>query len=120
KCFFCHGPDEKKRKGKLRLDIREQALARNAFVPGQADKSELVRRIFTTDADDLMPPPASQRTLTPAQKQLLRKWIAQGAEYEKHWAYVPPVKPPVPSNRNAIDFLVQKRLREIGLEPSHE
>src|SRR5438445_2692259 len=76
-CFFCHGPDPKKRKAKLRLDIREEALAKEAFVPGEPDKSVLVRRIFTTDTDDLMPPPASHKTLSPAQKQLLRRWIAQ-------------------------------------------
>ena len=59
-CFFCHGPDQKKRKAKLRLDIREEVLAKEAFVPGAPDKSELIRRIFTTDTDDLMPPPASR------------------------------------------------------------
>src|ERR1051325_10593525 len=91
-CFFCHGPDPKKRKAKLRLDIREEALAKDAFVPGQPEKSDLIRRIFTTDHDDMMPPPASHKTLTPAQKDLFRRWIAQGAEYEKHWAYIPPVK----------------------------
>src|SRR6266436_6146604 len=74
-CFFCHGPDQKKRKAKLRLDIREEALAKEAFVPGEPDKSELIRRIFTTDTDDLMPPPASHKALTPAQKQLFRRWI---------------------------------------------
>ncbi len=117
-CFFCHGPDPKKRKAKLRLDIREEALARNAFVPGKPEQSELVRRILTSDTDDLMPPPASHKTLTAAQKQLLRRWIAQGAEYQKHWAYVPPVKPPVPPKHAAIDFLVQQRLSEHGLRPS--
>src|ERR1044071_10338373 len=78
-CFFCHGPDPKKRKAKLRLDIREEALAKEAFVPGEPDKSVLIRRIFTSDGDDLMPPPASHKSLTLAQKQLLRRWIAQGA-----------------------------------------
>src|SRR5438552_5729509 len=119
-CFFCHGPDQKKRKAKLRLDIREEALAKEAFVPGAPDKSELIRRIFTTDTDDLMPPPASHKTLTLAQKQLFRRWIAQGAEYQKHWAYLPPVRPSVPANREGIDFLVQQRLTEIGLKPSPE
>src|SRR5437867_1029516 len=120
KCFFCHGPDANKRKGKLRLDIREEALAKKAFVPGKAEESELVRRIFTTDADDQMPPPASHRTLTEAQKQLLRAWIAQGAKYERHWAYLPPARPSVPTGGNGIDFLVQKRLHELGLKPSAE
>src|SRR6266446_858851 len=120
KCFYCHGPDQNKRKAKLRLDVREEALAKKAFVPKKPEASELIRRIFTTDPDDQMPPPASHKTLTAAQKQLLRRWIAEGAEYQKHWAYVPPVKPCVPAGRNGIDFFVQKRLKEIGLKPSSE
>jgi hypothetical protein len=119
-CFFCHGPDPKKRKAKLRLDIREEALAKEAFVPGEPDKSVLIRRVFTTDTEDLMPPPASHKTLTAAQKQLLRRWIAQGAEYQTHWAYLPPVKRAVPENHDGIDFLVQQRLTELGLTPSPE
>src|SRR5881296_1179978 len=114
-CFYCHGPDPNKRKGKLRLDVREEALAKQAIVPGKPNESELVRRIFTKDTDDLMPPPESHKVLTPAQKELLRRWIAEGGEYQNHWAYVPPVKAPVPAGRNGIDFLVQKRLNEIGL-----
>jgi len=119
-CFYCHGPDPNKRKGKLRLDVREEALAKQAIVPGKPGESELVRRIFTKDTDDLMPPPESHKVLTPAQKELLRRWIAEGGEYQNHWAYVPPVKAPVPAGRNGIDFLVQKRLNEIGLTPSPE
>src|SRR5256886_2466229 len=119
-CLFCHGPDKNKRKGKLRLDVREEAIAKRAIVPGEPDESELIKRIFTANADDLMPPPESHKTLTPEQKQLFRRWIAQGAEYQRHWAYVPPVKPSVPAGRNGIDFLVQKRLKEIGLQPSPE
>ena len=119
-CFFCHGPDQNKRKGKLRLDVREEAIAKLAIVPGKPDESKLIQRIFTTDSDDLMPPPESHKTLTPEQKQLFRRWIAQGAEYQKHWAYVPPVKPSVPAGRNGIDYLVEKRLKEIGLQPSPE
>src|SRR5438477_3653307 len=72
KCFYCHGPDQNKRKAKLRLDVREEALAKKAFVPKKPEASELIRRIFTTDPDDQMPPPASHKTLTAAQKQLLR------------------------------------------------
>src|SRR3989454_6988331 len=119
-CFFCHGPDQNKRKGKLRLDVREEAIAKLAIVPGKPDESKLIQRIFTTDTDDLMPPPASHKTLTLAQKQLFRRWIAQGAEYQKHWAYLSPVRPSVPANREGIDFLVQKRLKEIGLKASPE
>src|SRR5437867_8189888 len=120
KCFFCHGPDANKRKAKLRLDVREEAIKKEAFVPGKPDKSELIRRIFTTNTDDLMPPPESHKMLTPLQKELLRRWIAAGAEYQKHWAYLPPVKPPVPASQDGIDFLVQKRLKEAGLRPSPE
>src|SRR5437762_12341182 len=114
-CFFCHGPDKNKRKGKLRLDVREEAIAKQAIVPGKPDESELIKRVFTNNADDLMPPPESHKILAPAQKQLFRRWIAQGAEYQKHWAYMTPVKPSVPAGMNGIDFLVRKRLKEIGL-----
>jgi len=79
-CFFCHGPDKNKRKGKLRLDIREEAIAKNAIVPGKPDDSELMKRILTSNEDDLMPPPESHKTLTRAQKDLLRRWIAQAAD----------------------------------------
>src|SRR5580765_2089119 len=119
-CFSCHGPDPNKRKGKLRLDVREEALAKQAIVPGKPNESELVRRLFTKDPDDLMPPPESHKVLTPAQKELLRRWVAEGAEYQNHWAYVPPVKALVPAARNAVDFLVQQRLKEIGLKPAPE
>ena len=84
KCFFCHGPDQNKRKGKLRLDVREEAIKREAFVPGKPDESELIRRIFATGTDDLMPPAESHKILTPAQKELFRRWIAEDAEYQRH------------------------------------
>src|SRR5689334_17741676 len=95
-CFFCHGPDQNKRKGKLRLDIRAEAL-KKAIVPGQPEASELVKRIFSSDEDEVMPPPKSQKKLTARQKELLRRWIADGAEYQAHWAYLPPVKPAAPA-----------------------
>ncbi|MBI4661296.1 MAG: PSD1 domain-containing protein [Verrucomicrobia bacterium] len=124
-CFACHGPDTKKLKGGLRLDLRDQALkpaksGQIAIVPGKPSESELVRRIVTQDEDDLMPPPESHKVLTQAQKELLRRWIAEGAEYQGHWAYLPPVQPPVPGTWNAIDFLVQRRLTDLGLQPSPE
>ena len=119
-CFFCHGPDEKKREAKLRLDIREDAIAKKAFIPGKPDQSELVKRIFTKDADDLMPPPDSHKKLTAAQKDLLKRWVAEGAEYQTHWAYVSPVKAAVPAGQNAVDHLVQARLKTLGLKPSPE
>ena len=118
KCFYCHGPDQNKRKGKFRLDVREDAVAKKAIVPGQPDESEMIRRIRATAEDEVMPPPDSHKRLTPAQKELLRRWIAAGAKYEAHWAYVPPVKPATPPDKNAIDVLVRQRLRELGLKPS--
>src|SRR5436309_952923 len=95
-CFSCHGPDKNKRKAKLRLDVREVAVEKEAIIPGKPDESELVKRIYTTDADDVMPPPETHKTLTPEQKEMLKRWIAQGAEYEPHWAYVKPVRPAIP------------------------
>lgn len=118
-CFACHGPDANERKGKLRLDVREAALEKKAIVPGKPDESELIARIETTDEDDLMPPAESHKTLTPAQKQLLRDWIAQGAVYEGHWSYVPPVKPAVPAGQNGIDHLAAARRQAQGLEPGN-
>jgi hypothetical protein len=117
-CFYCHGPDGNHRKAKLRLDMREDALQSEAFIPGEAEKSELVRRIFTADDDDRMPPVDSAKKLTVAQKNTLKEWIAQGAKYEKHWAYIAPVKPE--TKGNAIDFLVGKQLKEHSLAPAKE
>ena len=119
-CFFCHGPDEKQRKAKLRLDIRDEAIAKKAFVPGKPDQSELVKRLFTKAADDLMPPAESHKKLTAAQKDLFKRWVAEGAEYQTHWAYVPPVKASIPAGKNGVDHLVQTRLKELGLKPSPE
>ncbi len=122
-CFACHGPDTQKIKGGLRLDLREAALkpaksGKVALVPGKPDDSEVVKRIFTAEGDDLMPPAESHKSLTPAQKDLLKRWIAEGAEYQGHWAYSPPVKAQVTEPRRAVDELVQRRLREKGLKPS--
>ena len=118
KCFFCHGPDQNKRKGKFRLDVREDAVTKKAIVPGQPEASGLIHRLRTTDPEEVMPPLNSHRTLTAAQKDLLARWIAAGAKYEAHWAYVVPVKVATPPSKNAIDVLVQQRLRELGLQPS--
>lgn len=97
-CFRCHGQDEKQRKGKLRLDVREMAIAKKAIIPGKADESAVVSRIFSDDPDEIMPTPKSARTLTPEQKVLLKQWIAEGAEYEVHWSFVPPARSPVPAS----------------------
>ncbi|MBI1369163.1 MAG: DUF1549 domain-containing protein [Planctomycetes bacterium] len=130
KCFFCHGPDRAHRKADLRLDTHEGALAKlkdgYAIVPGKPDASELVRRINTTDRDDLMPPPDSGRTLTDAQKKTLTQWITQGAAWAEHWSFVPPVhhEPPAVKRadwaRNLIDRFALAKMEEAGVAPSPE
>jgi len=128
-CFKCHGPDETARKGGLRLDLREAALqsaksGEPAILPGDAAKSQLLRRIFTADEDDLMPPPAAKHPLTSAQKETLQRWIEAGAEYKPHWAFVPPKPPVLPAvnhadwPRNGLDFFALARLEKEGLQPS--
>lgn len=120
-CFYCHGPDKNHRKAKLRLDIREEALAKEAFVPGKPDESETIKRVMlAADDEDLMPPKDSNKKLSVRDKEVLKKWIAQGANYQLHWAYEKPVKAAIPAGKNGVDVLVQKRLSEIGLKPSPE
>jgi hypothetical protein len=125
-CFLCHGPDDKRRKGDLRLDIKEGAFRVNdgkqAFVPGKPDQSEAMRRILTPDKDDHMPPAKSGKQLTPKQIELLRKWIQQGAKWSDHWAFVPPERPPVPglAVKNPIDAFIRARLEREGLSPAPE
>src|SRR5438445_6426540 len=93
-CFVCHGHDKNQRKAKLRLDVREVAIERGAIVPGKPAESKLVEHIFATDPDEIMPPPKTRKSLKPAQKELLKAWIAAGAEYEPHWAYIKPQRFP--------------------------
>lgn len=95
-CFSCHGPDKNAREAKLRLDVREDALDKEAFVPGNPGDSELVLRINTDDEEELMPPRKSHKVLTSEQKKILEEWIKQGGEYEPHWAYIAPRRPEVP------------------------
>src|SRR5580698_5261817 len=99
-CFRCHGPELKSRKAKLRLDVREVALEKEAFVPGNPDESEMVRRLTTTNEDDHMPPAIMHKTVTPAQIDLIRRWIADGAKYEPHWSYALLVRPALPTVAN--------------------
>jgi len=121
-CFYCHGPDANKREGKLRLDIREEALKQKAFIPGDAASSELVKRLFSKDEDDVMPPPESHRTVTAAQKEILKRWINAGAPYEEHWAFVVPQRPAVPAvgEKHPVDAFVTERLKQAGLKLSPE
>ncbi|MEX2215817.1 MAG: PSD1 and planctomycete cytochrome C domain-containing protein [Phycisphaeraceae bacterium] len=100
-CFQCHGPDEKERKAGLRLDVRETALkptesGETPIVPGHPEKSEMMRRLTTTDKTDLMPPRKLNKPLTPAQIETVKKWIAQGAQYEGHWAFTKVERPALP------------------------
>src|SRR5690349_16337552 len=84
-CFACHGADSAARKAELRLDKRETAI-KSVIVPGNVEKSPLVDRISSHDVDEMMPPPKTKKTLTAAQKETLKHWIAQGAEYQLHWS----------------------------------
>src|SRR5262249_44173057 len=127
--YKCHGPDDGARKAKLRFDIRAEALkpAKSGeipIVPGSPEKSQMIERITTTDLDDRMPPVKSGKTLKPTQIELLRRWVAEGAPYATHWAYVKPVRPALPQVKrsrwaiNPIDRFILGRLEREGLKPS--
>ena len=119
-CFACHGPDKASREAKLRLDLREEAIDKEAFVPGDAEDSELVYLINTDDEDDIMPPPESHKSLSPEQKRLLAQWIKEGAVYESHWAYIKPERPPVPNmgEQHPVDNFMSEGLKAEGLKLS--
>ena len=128
-CFKCHGPDDRTRKGKLRLDTRDEAVrpARSglpAIAPGLPDESELIRRISVDDESEVMPPPQAKLPLSDSEKQTLKDWVADGAEYREHWAFLAPRQSPLPSVRNVdwpinpIDRFVLSRLEAEGLGPS--
>ncbi len=111
-CYYCHGTDPEHREGDLRLDLREDALDAGAIVPGKPGKSDLIDRIHATDPDDLMPPPDSNRKLTAEQKDLLSRWIKEGAQYTRHWAFTKLTKP----TGKSIDKLVSTHLATQGLK----
>lgn len=128
-CFKCHGPDDLTRKGKLRLDVREDALKAGksgmvAIIPGAPAQSEFMKRILTTAEDDVMPPPETKQPLTELQKDILGRWIQSGAEYKQHWAFEAPKlrEPGALKNpgwaRNTIDRFVLERLEHAGLAPA--
>ncbi len=123
-CFNCHGFDEKARKGDRRLDTRDGAFAEHegvrAIVPGDLVKSELIKRIRSTDPDDQMPPPKEVKRLSAEQRQILERWIEQGAPYEDHWAYIVPAKVEVETGRNPIDVLISRSHQERGIKPAQE
>jgi hypothetical protein len=131
KCFHCHGFDPAHREAGLRLDVREEAVRErdgiSAIVPGKPDESDAIARIFSTDRDDVMPPPKSHLHLTEAEKKILRRWVEQGAEYQPHWAFVPPAQAvPLPEvkagdwSRGEIDRFILARMEAEGLAPAPE
>lgn len=133
RCFKCHGPDKNAIEGGLSLNTAEDAymaLGKNkdhyAIVPGDVEKSELVNRLYTTDESLMMPPPESNLTVTKYEKEILKKWIEQGAEYKEHWAFIAPEKPIVPKTsnttwaQNEIDQFVLSQLEQKGLEPNEK
>jgi Protein of unknown function (DUF1549)/Planctomycete cytochrome C len=130
-CFACHGPDEKERKASLRLDVRDGVFrpAKSGaipVVPKDLHKSELIRRLTTTDEDDRMPPAKATKQLSQAQVALLQRWVAEGAEWKGHWAYLKPERPAVPAVKNQawvrtdVDRFVLARLDKDGITPSPE
>ncbi|MEZ6057952.1 MAG: PSD1 and planctomycete cytochrome C domain-containing protein [Planctomycetaceae bacterium] len=126
RCLLCHGPDDKTRHADLRLDLREAAVE-SAIVPGNANESELISRILSTDEDERMPPAhAGRKPLTESEINILKRWINEGAEYQSHWAFIPPQRPELPavSNpdwvRQPLDQFVMEPLDRAGLKPSAE
>ncbi len=132
-CYACHGPDPGSRKGELRLDRAEYAFAPRKeggkiIAPGDPDHSPLVRRIESTKEKEMMPPPEAHKTLKPEQKALLRRWVAEGAEYQEHWAFIAPKRPGLPVvagssagwPRTGVDRFILARLGREGLAVSPE
>jgi hypothetical protein len=122
-CFYCHGQDSNKREAGLRLDVRQDALDSGAIVPGDLHASSLIERIMSDDPETVMPPPRSNRRLTPEQKQLLTKWIESGAAYANHWAFDPPQAKQPPSfghgwNTVPLDAFIASGHASQGLVPS--
>lgn len=124
-CFQCHGADKGTREADLRLDVREDAIAGKAFVPGDSHGSALVERILATDADVRMPPADANKPLTEKQIELLKRWVAEGAQYDDHWAFRRIKTPEIPDQSNdwgtnAIDAFVLRKLHEKELSPSSQ
>jgi hypothetical protein len=131
RCFACHGPDAEDRQAGLRLDDRAAAVAAlesggTAIVPGKPEASEILARVASTDPDVVMPPPHVNKPVTPAEADILRRWITEGAEYRGHWAFERVQRPAVPAVKDAawpktpIDRFIQARLEHEGLAPNAE
>ncbi len=130
-CYACHGPDENKRKGGLRLDRQEDAFrelksGQRALVAGDTNRSSLVTRILTADADELMPPPKHLKPLTPEQIGVLVRWVREGAKWQEHWSFVAPKRPELPPvkdrrwPKNELDHFILSRLEQGGFRPNPE
>jgi hypothetical protein len=128
-CFQCHGPDENTRYAGLRLDIREGAFSDLGgyapFVANKPDESEAIRRILSEDSGEVMPPPESNLALSDAEKDLLVRWVADGARWSEHWSFVPPRSPAIPEDssgwaKNEIDRFTLARMQQAGLETNPE
>ena len=130
KCFHCHGPSDKFRKAKLRLDLEKSALSERdgirAIIPGSLDESELWHRILSDDPEEMMPPPESKKPMSKEEISLFKTWIAEGAKWEDHWSFSAIKQPALPEvsnpdwSRNPIDRFVLRNLDKRGLKPSPE
>ena len=128
KCFACHGPDDKQRKANLRLDTKEglyqmtEDLIKRVIDLDNLEKSEMIRRIFHENKSIVMPPPESNLSLSEYEKNILKKWIMQGAEWKKHWSFIKPEKPEIPQIqnnqwvKNEIDIFIAKNIENQNLE----
>ncbi len=127
RCYACHGPDKNARKGKLRLDLREEAI-KKAVTPGDVAGSLLIQHITSKDPDEVMPPPDSgKKPLSKSEIELLKRWVAQGAQWEAHWAFIKPERPSVPKAAadktrivNPVDSFILARLEKEELKPATE
>ena len=129
-CWHCHGPDKNQRQGELRLDDRADSVRNRdghaAIVPGKPEQSSILARLTTADRDERMPPVETQRTLTAAQVETIRRWIAEGAEFEPHWSFLPPQRSTLPTVSNSswpqqpIDHFILARLDRESIKPSRE
>jgi hypothetical protein len=125
-CFACHGPDSAARKAGLRLDRRDDAIKAGVIDPGHPEKSPVIERIFSKERSEQMPPPKTKKILTAQQKETLRRWIAEGAEYQLHWSFLPPKRPALPKVKNQswvrtpIDYFILAELEKHDLTPAPE
>jgi hypothetical protein len=125
-CFACHGPDSAARKADLRIDRRQDAIDFGVIIPGKPGESPLIERVCAEDPAEVMPPPKTLKKLTAKQKELLKQWIASGAEYQAHWSFIAPERPKVPAVQNAawvrnpIDSFILAKLEQNGLTPAPE